>query len=61
MDIQKELVAEYESETAKSRKMLEALPADVDFTWKPHAKSMTLGRLVTHLQKRPVTGRFIRW
>lgn len=49
MDIQKELVAEYESETAKSRKMLEALPADVDFTWKPHAKSMTLGRLVTHL------------
>jgi uncharacterized damage-inducible protein DinB len=49
MDLQKELIAEYDSEAAKTRKMLEAIPADADFTWKPHAKSMTLGRLAGHV------------
>jgi len=49
MDIQKELIAEYDRETAKTRKMFEAIPADVDFTYKPHAKSMELGRLVGHI------------
>ena len=29
--------------------MLAAIPADADFTWKPHAKSMSLGRLAGHL------------
>ncbi|MGA7339183.1 MAG: DinB family protein, partial [Terracidiphilus sp.] len=36
-------------ETAKTRKMLEAIPADADFNYKPHAKSMSLGRLAGHL------------
>jgi len=35
MDFQKELIAEYDRETAKTRKMLEAIPADVDFTFNP--------------------------
>ena len=49
MDFQKDLLAEYDSEIAKSRKMLEAIPEDVDFGYKPHPKSMTLGRLAGHL------------
>lgn len=49
MDIQKELIAEYDRETASTRKLLEAIPADVDFAWKPHGKSMALGRLAGHL------------
>jgi uncharacterized damage-inducible protein DinB len=49
MDIQKELIAEYDRETATTRKMLEAIPADVDFSWKPHAKSFSLGRLAGHI------------
>jgi uncharacterized damage-inducible protein DinB len=49
MDFQKELIAEYDRETVKTRKMLEAIPADADFAWKPHPKSMALGRLAGHL------------
>ena len=49
MDFQKELIAEYDRETAKTRKILEAVPADADFTYKPHPKSMSLGRLAGHL------------
>jgi len=49
MDFQKELIAEYDRETAKTRKILEAIPADVDFNFKPHPKSMALGRLAGHL------------
>jgi uncharacterized damage-inducible protein DinB len=48
MDFQKELIAEFDRETASTRKMLEAIPADADFTYKPHAKSMSLGRLAGH-------------
>jgi len=49
MDAQKELIAEFDREAAKTRKMLEAIPADADFNFKPHAKSMSLGRLAGHL------------
>ncbi len=49
MDIQKDLVAEYERETASTRKLLEAIKEDADFSWKPHDKSMTLGRLAGHV------------
>jgi uncharacterized damage-inducible protein DinB len=48
MDFQKELIAEYDREAVKTRKMFEAIPADVDFTYKPHPKSMALGRLAGH-------------
>jgi uncharacterized damage-inducible protein DinB len=49
MDIQKELEREFESEAAKTRKVLAAIPEGVDFGWKPHPKSMTLGRLASHV------------
>ncbi|MGD1107587.1 MAG: DinB family protein [Terracidiphilus sp.] len=49
MDFQKDLIAEFDSETAKTRKMLDAIPADADWNYKPHAKSMSLGRLAGHL------------
>ena len=49
MDYQAELIAEYDREAATTRKILEALPADVDFTFKPNPKSFTLGRLAGHV------------
>jgi uncharacterized damage-inducible protein DinB len=49
MDFQKELSAEFERETANTRKILEAIPESADFGWKPHDKSMTLGRLAAHV------------
>ena len=49
MDIQKELIAEYDRETASTRKVLEAIPEGADFGWKPHEKSMALGRLAGHV------------
>jgi uncharacterized damage-inducible protein DinB len=49
MDFQKELIAEYDREVAKTRKILEAIPAEADFTYKPHPKSMSLGQLTGHL------------
>ena len=49
MDAQKELIAEFDRETAKTRKMLDAIPADADWNFKPHPKSMSLGRLAGHL------------
>ena len=48
MDFQKELMAEFDREVVLTRKMLEAIPADADFAWKPHQKSMSLGRLAAH-------------
>jgi uncharacterized damage-inducible protein DinB len=49
MDAQKELIVEFDREAAKTRKMLDAIPADADFNFKPHPKSMSLGRLAGHL------------
>lgn len=49
MDIQKELMAEFDRETESTRKLLNAIPVGADFGWKPHEKSMTLGRLAGHV------------
>ena len=49
MDVQKELIAEFERETATTRKIFEAIPENADFGWKPHDKSMALGRLAAHV------------
>jgi len=51
MDFQQELIAEYDRETARTRKILDAIPADADFTFKPNPKSMALGRLAGHLSE----------
>ena len=49
MDFQKALIAEYDREVANTRKMLDAIPADADFNYKPNPKSMSLGRLAGHV------------
>ena len=49
MDFQKELIAEYERELAITRKILDAIPDDADFSWKPHPKSSSLGALAAHV------------
>src|ERR1700690_3871470 len=49
MDAPKALIAEFDREAAKTRRMLEAIPADADFNFKPHPKAMSLGRLAGHL------------
>lgn len=49
MDFQKELIAEYDRETASTRKLLAAIPADTDFNYRPHPKSMSLGNLAGHI------------
>ena len=59
MDIQKELIAEYDREAARTRKILEAIPADADFTWKPHTKSMSLGQLAGHVSCLLYTSRCV--
>src|SRR5215204_3002465 len=42
------LIAEIEQEAISARKCLERIPAD-KFAWKPHEKSMTFGRLASHV------------
>ncbi len=42
------LIAELQMESANTRKMLERVPTDKN-DWKPHPKSMTLGRLASHV------------
>jgi uncharacterized damage-inducible protein DinB len=51
MDIQQELIAEFDREVVKTRKIFEAIPADVDFNYQPHPKSMSLGRLAGHISE----------
>lgn len=41
------LIAELEHEGATTRKVLERIPPET-FDWKPHEKSMTMGRLASH-------------
>jgi len=48
MDIIDGLRSEFEHETRSTRKLLERVP-DQHFDWKPHPKSMSLGRLASHL------------
>ena len=48
MDAQKALIAEFDREAAKTRKMLDSIPADADLSYKPHPKSMSLGILAGH-------------
>jgi len=46
------LLPEFDQEMAGTRKSLERVPDD-KFDWKPHAKSMTLRQLTTHLALFP--------
>src|SRR5881296_3521035 len=46
------LLPEFDQEMANTRKTLERIPED-KFDWKPHEKSMPLGRLAGHLAEMP--------
>jgi uncharacterized damage-inducible protein DinB len=48
MTMSQTLLPEFDNEMRLTRKALERIPDD-KFDWKPHEKSMTLGRLATHL------------
>src|SRR6185436_16072052 len=48
MAIKDAFVAELKYESSLTKKMLEKVPLDKK-EWKPHEKSMTLGRLATHV------------
>ena len=52
MTFAERLTAEYDHEMANARKMLESVPED-KLAWKPHEKSMTLGRLASHVADFP--------
>lgn len=52
MPLQHSLLAELDHEGSNTRRMLSRVPVE-HFTWKPHAKSFTLGRLVTHIAEIP--------
>ena len=53
MPINQALLAEFKHESNNTRKILERIPTD-KLTWKPHEKSMTLGRLATHIAEIPI-------
>lgn len=48
MDFIEAMAMEYRHEAEQTRKVLERIPED-KLDWKPHEKSMTLGRLASHL------------
>ena len=48
MDLQTQLVAEYDREVAATRNMLAAIPDGADLNWRANPKNMTLGRLAGH-------------
>ena len=52
MSIAESLLPEFDREMGITRRLLERIP-DGQFSWKPHDKSMTLGRLAEHLAELP--------
>ncbi len=52
MTISELLLPEFDNETANTRKILACVPED-KLTWQPHDKSMTLGRLASHVAELP--------
>jgi uncharacterized damage-inducible protein DinB len=52
MTMSQTLLPEFDNEMKLTRKALERVPDD-KFDWKPHEKSMSLGRLAGHLAELP--------
>lgn len=52
MSLSSSFLPEFEREFANTRKMLELIP-DEHLSWKPHEKSMDLGRLAWHVSDFP--------
>jgi uncharacterized damage-inducible protein DinB len=55
MGMSAELLPEFDLEMASARRTLERIPED-KLAWKPHEKSMTLGRLAGHIAELPGMG-----
>jgi uncharacterized damage-inducible protein DinB len=55
MGVSAEFLPEFDSEMASTRRTLERIPED-KLGWKPHEKSMTLGRLAGHIAELPGMG-----
>jgi uncharacterized damage-inducible protein DinB len=53
MSIAESLLPEFDREMGLTRRVLERVP-DGQFAWKPHDRSMTLGRLAEHLAELPL-------
>ena len=53
MRIAELLLLELQQESANTRRMIERVPGD-KLKWQPHQKSMTIGRLATHIAELPV-------
>ena len=52
MSIGQSLLTEFDQEMAGTRRVLERTPVK-DAAWRPHPKSYTLGKLVTHIANLP--------
>jgi uncharacterized damage-inducible protein DinB len=52
MTIAESLLPEFDQEMANTRRMLERVPEGKN-DWRPHKKSMPLGRIATHLAELP--------
>ncbi len=52
MTISEMMLPEFDQEMANTRKLLERVPED-KLAWKPHEKSMALGRLASHVAELP--------
>lgn len=52
MTMSASLLPEFDNEMANTRKVLECVPDD-KLAWKPHEKSMTMGRLAGHVAEMP--------
>jgi uncharacterized damage-inducible protein DinB len=55
MGVSAEFLPEFDLEMASARRTLERIPED-KLAWKPHEKSMTLGRLAGHVAELPSMG-----
>lgn len=53
MNITQAWLGEFDHEIAQTRRILERVP-DGNMDWRPHAKSMTLGRLAMHVAQIPM-------
>ena len=55
MAISASLIPEFDQEMATSRIVIERVPED-KYGWKPHEKSMSAGRLASHIAEMPAWG-----
>lgn len=53
MSIKTSLLGELKHESINTKKMIERVPTE-KLDWRPHEKSMTIGKLATHLADLPV-------